>query len=102
MRDPCAREDAMPLWKLTPIDLHDPNWESSSHRGAAVVRAPDENAARAAAAQAFDVATRFPPRGGAKFPPWHSPALVKAEPIEDPRYKAEGPTEIDRKSTRLN
>ena len=51
----------MPVWKLTPIDLDDPNWEASSHRSAAVVRAPDEDAARAAAAKAFDVATRFPP-----------------------------------------
>ncbi len=26
--------------------------------------------------------------------PWHSPALVKAERIDNPRYEAEGPTEI--------
>jgi hypothetical protein len=84
----------MPVWKLTPTDLSDPNWEASSHRGMAVVRAPDEAAARAAATEAFDVPTRFPPTGGAKFPPWHSPALVKAERIVDPRYAAEGPTEI--------
>ena len=55
----------MPVWKLTPTDLSDPNWEASSHRGMAVVRAPDEAAARAAAAEAFDVPTRFPPTGGA-------------------------------------
>ena len=84
----------MPVWRLTPIDLSDPNWEASSHRGMAVVRAADEAAARAAAAEAFDVPTRFPPTGGAKFPPWHSPALVKAERIDNPRYEAEGPTEI--------
>jgi hypothetical protein len=84
----------MPVWKLTPIDLSDPNWEASSHRGAAVVRAPDEDAARAAAGKAFDLPTRFPPRGGAKFPPWHSRALVEARRIEDPRYEAEGPIEI--------
>jgi hypothetical protein len=84
----------MPVWKLTPTDLADPNWEASSHRGPAVVRAPNEAAARKAAAEAFDVATHFPPRGGAKFPPWHSPALVKAERIEEARYEAKGPTEI--------
>jgi hypothetical protein len=84
----------MPVWKLTPIDPSDPNWQASSHRGMAVVRAPNEAAARAAAAEAFDVATRFPPTGGAKFPPWNSPALVKAERIDNPRYEAEGPTEI--------
>jgi len=84
----------MPVWRLTPIDLSDPNWDASSHSGMAVVRAADEAAARAAAAEAFDVPTRFPPTGGAKFPPWHSPALVKAERIDNPRYEAEGPTEI--------
>ena len=30
----------MPIWKLTPIDLDDPNWEASSHRRLIVVRAP--------------------------------------------------------------
>jgi hypothetical protein len=84
----------MPIWKLTPIDLSDPNWEASSHRGATVVRAADEAAARAAAAEAFDVPTRFPPRGGAKFPPWHSSALVEATLIDDPLYDPEGPVEI--------
>jgi hypothetical protein len=84
----------MPVWKLTPTDLSDPNWEASSHRGMAVVRAPDEAAARAAAAEAFDVPTRFPPTGGAKFPPWRSPALVKAERIDNPRYEPDGPIEI--------
>jgi hypothetical protein len=88
------RELTMPVWKLTPIDLSDPNWEASSHRGPAVVRAPSEAAARTAAAKAFDVPTHFPPRGGAKFPPWQSPSLVSAEEIEDPRYAAKGPTEI--------
>jgi hypothetical protein len=84
----------MPVWKLTPIDLSDPNWEASSHRGTVVVRAADEDAARTVAARAFDVETRFSPRRGAKFPPWHSPALVNAERIGDPRYEPKGPTEI--------
>ena len=81
----------MPVWQLTPIDLSDPNWEASAHRGVAVVRAPDETAARVAAAEAFDVPTRFPPRGGAKFPPWHSPALVEARRTDNPRYEFRGP-----------
>jgi hypothetical protein len=88
------REAMMPIWKLTPIDLSDPNWEASSHRGATVVRAPSEAAARKVAAAAFDVPTHFPARGGAKFPPWHSPSLVKAEEIEDPRYEEKGPSEV--------
>jgi hypothetical protein len=84
----------MPVWRLTPIDLSDPNWEASSHRGPAVVRAPNEAVARKTAAAAFDVPTHFPLGGGAKFPPWGSPALVKVEKIKDARYEVKGPTEI--------
>lgn len=84
----------MALWKLTPIDLLDPNWEASSHRGMAIVRAPGEAAARAAAAQAFDVPTRFPPGTPVRVPPWTRDTLVKAEAVEDDRYDARGPTQV--------
>jgi hypothetical protein len=84
----------MPVWRLTPTNLADPNWEASSHRAAAVVRAANEAAAREVAAAAFDVPTRFAPRSGAKFPPWSSPALVKAACIDDARYESEGPAEV--------
>jgi hypothetical protein len=84
----------MGLWKLTPLDLLDPNWEASSHRGPVIVRAPDEAGARAAAAKAFDVATRFPPGAAVRVPPWTRASLVKAEPFADRRYEAHGPTEI--------
>lgn len=84
----------MPLWKLTPIDLHDPNWEASSHRGIAIVRARDEADARDTAAKAFDVKTRFSPRKGQRLPPWKRAALVSAERIEDQRYDASGPARV--------
>ena len=79
----------MTLWKLTPIDLLDPNWEASAHRGPAIVRAPDEAAARAAAAKAFDIATRFPPGTAVRVPPWTRASLVNAEEIDDRRYDAD-------------
>ncbi len=84
----------MSLWKLSPIDVLDPNWEASSHRGMAIVRAPDEAAARDAAAKAFDVATRFPPGAGVRVPPWGRATLVRAERITDPRYDPEGPVAV--------
>jgi len=84
----------MAIWKLTPIDLLDMNWEASSHRATAIVRAPDEAAARAAAAAAFDVPTRFPPGAGMRFPPWTRATLVKAERISDSRYDPEGPVQV--------
>ena len=84
----------MAIWRLTPIDLLDANWEASSHRGTAIVRAPDEPAARAAAAEAFDVATRFPPGAGVRVPPWTRATLVKAEAITDRRYDPDGPVQV--------
>ena len=84
----------MPLWKLTPLDLRDPNWEASSHRGIAIVRARDEADARATAAQAFDVKTRFAPAKGQRVPPWNRSELVNIELIDDKRYDAEGPPAV--------
>ncbi len=76
------------------MDLTDPNWEASSHRAFAIVRAPDEEAAREAAQQAFGVKTGFRPGGGIKAPPWKRESLVTAERIEDPRYEPDGPSEV--------
>jgi hypothetical protein len=87
-------EDAMPVWKLQPLDPSDPNWEASSHRAPVVVRAPDEEAAREAAQQAFGVKTRFSPGAGVIAPPWTRPSLVAAERVRDPRYDEDGPTEV--------
>lgn len=87
-------DDAIPIWKLSPIDVLDPNWEASSHRGSVIVRAPDEAAARVTAAEAFDVATRFPPESGVRVPPWSRANLVKAEQIIDTRYDPQGPVQV--------
>lgn len=84
----------MSLWRLSPIDLKDPNWLASSHRGRVLVRAPTEAAARSAAEQAFGVKTRFPPGGGVTTPPWTRATLVRAERVQDERYDPEGPTEV--------
>jgi hypothetical protein len=84
----------MPLWKLQPLDLSDPSWEASSHRGVVIVRAPDEAAARAEAQRAFGVKTRFSPGAGVKAPPWQRAALASAERIRDARYEEEGATEV--------
>lgn len=84
----------MPVWKLTPIDLDDPNWEASSHRGLVIVRAPNEASARKAAEEAFGVPTRFRPTKGMRVPPWMRSELVRAEIVDNPIYSAEGPTEV--------
>lgn len=84
----------MPIWKLRPVDLKDPRWEASSHRGSAIVRAPDKEAARHAAAKAFDVKVGFKLRGGVKAPPWLRPDLVTVERIDDPRFDSDGAAEV--------
>lgn len=84
----------MALWTLTPVDLADPNWEASSHRGRVLVRAPNAEAARAIAGQAFDVKTRFKPGQALVVPPWRRAALVTVARVDDPRYDAEGATEV--------
>ncbi len=84
----------MAVWTLTPADLSDPNWEASSHQGPVVVRARNEEEARAVAAQAFDIKTDFRPGQGVRFPPWTRAELVRAERVDDPRFEAEGPAAI--------
>ena len=84
----------MAVWMLTPVDLDDPNWEASSHRGPAIVRAPDEQKARETAERAFDVKTGFRPGQGVRVPPWSRAALVRAERVNDSRFADEGPTEL--------
>ncbi len=84
----------MTVWKLTPVDLLDSNWNASSHRGEVIVRARSEEAARALAADAFNVATRFSPGAGIQAPPWTRPSCVRAERITDERYPPDGPAEV--------
>ncbi len=83
----------MPIWQLSPVDLSDPSWEASSHRGSAIVRAPDEKTAREVAQSAFGVATRFrhQPR---LVPPWMRAELVYASHIEDERFDPDGPSGV--------
>jgi hypothetical protein len=85
---------SMALWRLFPIDLSDPSWEASSHRGPAIVRARDEATAREVAQAAFGVKTAFRARPGMVFPPWKRKELVGAERIEDESFDANGPSEV--------
>ena len=85
----------MPLYRLTPINANDPNWRSSIHRDAAVVRASSEEQARSLVSKAFDT-TLAPSSPGGKIatPRWHHSHAVRAEVIEDQRYGSEGPAGI--------
>jgi hypothetical protein len=84
----------MPIWRLEPRDLTDPNWAASSHRETAIVRASSEAGARETAEKAFGVKTRFVPGKGTHVPPWRRSELVDAKIIENTVYTEEGPDEI--------
>lgn len=84
----------MAIFSLIPVDLNDPNWEASSHRGRVIVRAANEQQARAVAAEAFDVKTGFRPGQGMRFPPWTRASVVRAQRIDDPCFDGKGPAEV--------
>jgi osmotically-inducible protein OsmY len=83
----------MPVWRLSPVDLNDPNWEASSHRGAIVVRALNEESAREVAQSAFGVKTRFKHRGPLTSP-WKRGELVRAERISGEGFDPKGPSAV--------
>ena len=84
----------MAIWRLTPVDLDDPSWEASSHRGAAIVRAENEDDAREIAQRAFGVKTGFRPQLRVIAPPWKRAELVRAEHVSAPHFEEEGPAEV--------
>ena len=85
----------MPLYRLTPINPHDPNWRTSIHRDVAVIRAGSEEHARSLASKAFDT-TLAPSAPGGKIatPLWRQAHAVRAEVMQDQRYASEGPAGI--------
>jgi hypothetical protein len=84
----------MAIWKLSPIDLTDRNWQTSTHKGVAIVRAPSEEVARRAASLAFNVATRVVLGETTKVSPWPDFGLVDAQRLENERWPAAGDVEI--------
>jgi hypothetical protein len=85
----------MQVYRLSPINPHDPNWRASTHRGVAFARANSEEQARSLASQAFDT-TLASSRPGEKIatPLWGHPYAVRAEVVQDQRYPSEGPVGI--------
>jgi hypothetical protein len=84
----------MAIWHLTPVDLDDPSWEASSHRGAVIVRAESEDLARGIAQDTFGVKTRFRAQQRIIEAPWKRDKLVRAERISDPRFEEKGPAQV--------
>ena len=85
----------MPVYRLTPVNLNDPNWRASIHRAVAVIRAGSEEQARSLASKAFNT-TLAPSSPGGKIatPLWQHSYAVRAEVVQDQRYGSEGPAGI--------
>jgi hypothetical protein len=83
------------IYRLSPIDLADPTWETSAYKGDCIVRATSEDEARALAEQAFRLSAAEPSLGRLSRPtPWTHPALVRAEILEQSPFPPDGEDEL--------
>ena len=80
----------MPIWKLTPIDPNDPNWAASTHRDEVIVRAANEEKARARAKLAFSIASERTLGQTVRHPPWAHSDLVRCERLEGSECSEDG------------
>ena len=72
----------MPLWKLEPVDPTDRNWEASTYKGEAIVRAENSGAARLLAARAYGIATKQVLGAEVKIIPWKYSGLVRTTEVQ--------------------
>jgi hypothetical protein len=87
----CWSIATMLLYRLTPTNLNDSNWRTSTHRDVAVVRASSEEQARSLVSKAFDTTlAASSPGGKIATPLWQHPHAVRAEVVQDQRYRSEG------------
>jgi hypothetical protein len=79
------------LYRLTPINRLDPNWQTSVYRGEAVIRADSEDLARSLASKAFGT-TLAPSSPGKTIATqlWQRTDAVQAELVQDQRYRSDG------------
>ena len=84
----------MPLWKLTPTDLTDRNWETSSHTGEVIVRARNEKRAREIVASAYVVEDDILAEGEPLYSPWENIHLVTCVRFETKDFPLHGTESI--------
>lgn len=87
--------NAMPIWKLEPVDPTADHWRCSTWFGTVFIRAKDELAAREMVQNAYGVAPAVTPPG-AETPllPWIHDLISTCEQVEDSAYDTDGPDEI--------
>lgn len=73
----------MPVFKLTPIDLDDPNWKCSMHSRPCLVRAEDEDQAREFATVEFKIGVGRNRELKVRKSPWKDSDLVECTETAD-------------------
>lgn len=84
----------MPIWKLEPVDLNSEHWATSTHRGAAIVRAANEQRARAVATSAFIIEAPVLASRKTLYTPWAQPELVRCSCHEGSDFAESGPEAV--------
>lgn len=84
----------MTIWKLKPTDVETDQWNSSTHKGEAIIRAEDEVQARMQAQFSFAIAQRMQKGKGPPFPVWNRSEFVVCSRLDDWEGAIEGKTEV--------
>ena len=84
----------MMIWKLTPIDVESNEWQYSTHKDIAIVRAKNEEQARSLANGAFAMPNEHVPGAETRHMIWGQSDLVTCETIDDWDGETDGPVEV--------
>ncbi|WP_133406535.1 hypothetical protein [Parashewanella tropica] len=80
----------MKLWTLEVLNPNSADWEASTHKGAIIVRAETEKAARYQASLKYFIATERVTGEQVKANPWNQSNLVSCNEYSGNRYEIEG------------
>jgi len=85
----------MPIWRLTPINLQDPEWQASLYKGEVFVRAADADQARQTAAVALRTQVDVRRVQDTSWTtPWTQAHLVTCMREEGSIYQDDGPDAV--------
>lgn len=84
----------MKIFKLTPTGVGDGDWERSSYKGEAVIRAESEDQARAIASVRFAMAKNTRPGQIITFPPWRNSTSVACTILSSSENSTSGPAAL--------
>lgn len=84
----------MAIWKLSPINLNHPDWETSNYKGEIIVRSESEDRARIFISEKLRKAVCKPAGAEVQIVPWKQPALVSCIELKEESYSKIGMDEI--------